>query len=100
MNEDMTEGAIVASVHKNRPIFSVPAKEKKEELKNKVMASDYYSVSASLGLSEGGITNVDSVLDTGADTVSYAPLCCLLVGRSTWYQQPACHLWATRMGDH
>ena len=41
LNEDMTEGAFVASVHKNRPVFSLPAKEKKEELKNKVMASDY-----------------------------------------------------------
>ena len=41
LNEDMTEGAFVASVHKNRPVFSVPAKEKKEELKNKVMASEY-----------------------------------------------------------
>ena len=63
MNEDMTEGAFVASVHKNRPVFSVPAKEKKEELKNKVMDSEYYSVSASLGLSEGRMTNVDSVLN-------------------------------------
>ena len=50
VNEDIIEGAFVASVHKNRPVFSVSAKKKKEELKNKVVASDYYSVSASLGL--------------------------------------------------
>ena len=49
----MTEGASLAKVHKNHPVFSVPTKEKKEELKNKVIATDYYSVSASLDLNEG-----------------------------------------------
>ena len=44
LNEGMSEGAFVVSVHKNRPVFSMPTKEKKEEMKNRVTASEYYSV--------------------------------------------------------